>query len=306
MRLGLCLFFNYPFPKNFAVLRKLYEDYFDEVRFIQPMVMSPDKDSFTVYRAAFNFSGFFSDARHFLAGMNCDAIVFAGDDCLINREVVGRQFLGTFGTPSKDFDIFTTRLLPFSGENWWMNTQKVRALGRIFGNSGFFDQHINEWRNYFPSYDWMEARLQHYNILNEPLKAPSSDQLLKLPKDHAFILEGFFQGKTSRAIPYPLTYGISDFFIVTSTALERFCHYAGLFATLNIFSEFSTPTAMIASNYQISQVFDVGKKVDWSFGNNQAVEHFVPRSYREVTDYLTSMGEDLLYKHPVKLSGVSI
>ena len=304
MRVGLCLFFNYPFPKNFPTLRKIYSEHFDEIRFIQPMVESSDTDVFTVYRAAFNFSGFFSDARHFLKEMNCDAIVFAGDDCVVNRELTGNKFESTFGDPSADFDMFITGLNQFSGPEWWKNTQKVRAVGRIFGQSGFFDQRIIKWQSYFPDKNWLESQLAAYGLNNDLLEAPTAEEMGTLPIDQAFILNGFFGGQKKRPIPYPLVYAISDFFIISASVLDKFCHNAGIFAALNVFSEFSVPTAMLCTGSHIKQARDVGLKVDWTFGNNPKAKHFVPLSLDEVNNFIDDMGDTLLYRHPVKLSSV--
>ncbi|WP_071675494.1 hypothetical protein [Nioella nitratireducens] len=304
MRIGLCLFFNYPFEKNFPILRRLYGDYFDEIRFIQPLVETSEKDAFTVYRAAFNFSGFFSDARQFIKEMNCDVVIFAGDDCIINRDVLGNRFEEVFGVPGDGFDMFVTKLWPFSANAWWKNMQKLRALGRLFGQGGIFDQRIQNWKSYFPQADELALRLESLGVVNGPIDAPPSDIVARMPLDQQAVIRGFFQGKGTCDLPYPLAYGISDFFIVGGHILDEFCHNAGLFAALNVFSEFSTPTALAATQGRLSQCPDLGLSVDWTYGNNPEKEFFVPQSFSEIDDFLNSMPKRLLYKHPVKLSTV--
>lgn len=304
MRIGICLFFNYPFEKNFPVLRRLYGDYFDEVRFIQPLIETSEKDAYTVYRAAFNFSGYFSDARQFINEMNCDVVIFAGDDCIVNRNILGERFVETFGVPGSEFDMFVTKIWPFSTDMWWRNTQRVRALGRLFGQGGVFDQRIQNWKSYFPPEDELALRLKNLGVVNDPIEAPPGDVLEKMPLDQQAVIRSFFRGAQTRKLPYPIAYGISDFFIVGAHVLDEFCHNAGLFAALNVFSEFSTPTALAATPGRLTQCTDLGLSVDWTFGNNTQKDFFVPQSFDEIDGFLHAMPGRLLYKHPVKLSAV--
>ncbi|RYD46263.1 MAG: hypothetical protein EOP85_07810, partial [Verrucomicrobiaceae bacterium] len=213
MKLGLCVFFNYAFPRNIPIWRELYGNIFADIIFIQPFTRSDDADVVTVYRASFNFAGYFSDARAALEAMDVDAVVFTGDDCILNPSLFGSDFSKNFRW-TDGVSAFIPELLPFAHANWWRNRHKISVLGRFVGNYGIYDQRIEGWERNLPDPAELTAKFSAAGQALGKLEIPPQEELSKLTGAQNEIMRRVFRGQPEAELPYPVSYAVSDFFIV--------------------------------------------------------------------------------------------
>ena len=119
-----------------------------------------------------------------------------------------------------------------------------------------------------------------------------------------------------KAAPYPLLCGYSDFFIVPGSVMERFLHYCGVFAALNIFAEAAIPTALTLAADKVVTELEIGE----FFGDSTALRHanaklhgiefwkpgeaeaFAADFGNEMSRLKVEFPPEALYVHPVKLS----
>lgn len=304
MKTALCLFFNYPFERNIPLLEELYSDTFDNIVHIQPMVCSKRENVHTVYRAAFNFGGFFADSRSFLEELDADYYIFAGDDCIINTRLFHKTFEQTFLKGEKQITAFIPQLLKFANGNEWKAPHKINTLARFVNGYGLYDQRIEGWNSFLPDPEIIKKAAERLGVHSETLRQPPEDDYRTLTPSQREVLHRLMGGKLEAPLPYPLVYAVSDFFIVSRHQLSEFCHNVGLLATMNIFPEVSVPTALLSLNGPILQAKDLSLKFEWTWGRNQDVEHFVPTSMDELRNFIAQMEDHTLFRHPIKLSKV--
>ena len=64
-------------------------------------------------------------------------------------------------------------------------------------------------------------------------------------------LKYLIKTKFKRYVHLPLIEGYSDFIIVPSQSLKRFCHYCGIFSAMNIWVDAAIATALVLSSDKI-------------------------------------------------------
>jgi hypothetical protein len=112
------------------------------------------------------------------------------------------------------------------------------------------------------------------------------------------ILEGLFSRRGDRnlvELPYPFCFGLGDFFAVGGDLLEEVAHMLGVFAAAETFVETAVATSLAVASDRVVQQQDVGLTCDWRWGEG-----------RELSDPAALMErfrEDLLFVHPIKISG---
>lgn len=306
MKTALCLFFNYPFEKNIPVLEELYTNTFDHIVHIQPMVRSERENVYTVYRAAFNFGGFFCDSKAFLESLDADYFVFAGDDCILNTRLFGANFEKTFLSGELEMGAFIPQVLSFAKGKEWLQIHKMNSLARFINGYGLYDQRIEGWHSFLPDPEQIRQAAKRLEVYSPTLHRPPADEVEKLSPGHCEVINRLMGSKAEVPIPYPLVYAVSDFFVIPRKHLNTFCHNVGLLATMNVFPEVSVPTALLTLPGSIVQAKDIGVDYEWTWGRNQEVQHFVPTSLDEVRDFIANMGNKTLFRHPVKLSKINL
>ena len=305
MSVAACFFFNYPFARNIPVLREIYEGEFDEVMFIQPLEVSDDPSVCTVFQAAFNFAGFFWQARHEIMALESEYIFFISDDCILNPRHI--ELFRSAGDRVASVDTFIPQLLPLANETWSRNNHKVASLARFAGNYGLYDQRIENWAQYLPDAVEFERKISELGIPPQTLAYPNDEDMARLsPAQKEVVGRLFGKQREPVSLPYPIISAVSDFFIVKKNSVSRFLEMCGRFSAMNIFSEMATPMALAATGGSLSQCKNFGWSFDWTFGRNSAVEHFTPTEISEIQDLRGGMDKNNLLKHPVKLSKVLV
>jgi hypothetical protein len=300
----LCVFFNYPYPANIEVWDKLYSSVFDQIIYVQPFIKSDMNNVYTVYRAAFNFGGYFSDISHILDEIDTDVIIFCGDDCLINPDMFSSEFEDTF-TGFDRKSVFLPQFLNYGNEGWFNNPHKRNTLGRFINGYGAYDQRVEGWRSYLPEDNYLLNNLKKLGFSTD-LNRPSNEFYKTLSPTHQEIINITFQKQDRVQLPYPLVYGVSDFFMIGKDLVSDFCSNVGAFASLNVFPEVAVPTALLTLDANIIQANSLNLKYRWTYGRNDKVSHFVPTNIDEIKREMSSMESNELFIHPVKMSKVKL
>jgi hypothetical protein len=100
--------------------------------------------------------------------------------------------------------------------------------------------------------------------------------------------------------PYPLAWGMSDFFAVRADAMAQFVRYAGVFAALDVFVEVAIPTALIYACADLRLCAEPWH-YDWKY--TPLGRQADPVIWRDV---LAKFDDHMLFVHPVKLSAIPI
>lgn len=306
MKTALCLFFNYPFERNIPILEALYAGTFDQIVHIQPLVQSERPNVHTVYRAAFNFGGFFADSKAFLESVDADYYVFAGDDCVVNTRLFDKGLKENLLGARQEFTAFIPKLLKFSNGNEWNNPHKINALARFVSGYGLYDQRIEGWQGFLPDPHPIEEAARRLRVDSSSIQRPPEKDIELLAPAQREVLRRLLGSNPTAPMPYPLVYAVSDFFVVSRKHLSTFCHNVGLLASMNIFPEVAVPTALLTLPGPIVQANELGLTFEWTWGRNQDAEHFVPTTVAEVRNFIAGMKDNTLFRHPIKLSKVSL
>ena len=99
----------------------------------------------------------------------------------------------------------------------------------------------------------------------------------------------------------PLIEGYSDFIIVPSQSLERFCHYCGIFSAMNIWVDAAIATALVLSSDKIRTEKDHSYKGTEIWNENE-LKLKTERSKNKLDRTSKLFDKDEFYIHPIKLS----
>jgi hypothetical protein len=161
-----------------------------------------------------------------------------------------------------------------------------------------------------PTAEQAAKLLERHGIVGVPFRF---EQLWKLPEgwrqwlcrtwnDPTFVVR-FLSSRlrgTTYALPYPLTRGYSDVFIVEASAMRTFVQYCGIFAATGLWVEHAIPTALALSTDLITESREakVRGRALWTkeeLAELQAYEGSLKALYEDFPP-------DRMYLHPVKLS----
>jgi hypothetical protein len=319
----LVIIFNHPYPSNIAKLKQIYARRFARVVFLLPLEEMNDPDVYTVYRGSYSFQGFIADAQQFLSSIDADFFVFAGDDLLINpnfdeRKIYDRLRVDKFDGYIPQFRSLSLQSVKIgdgvdaSGTNWggdgrglWFWTERV--LSRIYPQKpGLFGAGCESAWRYLPARKEALDKFAAFgiNTLVSPKARPASSPVRQYASRVLHSIKSKLRGNTDpwqqQDLPYPLAYGISDFFVVRRDALTRFSRYCGVLAALDIFVEAAIPTALLLACDQLGTGSDTSLRCKWTFTPSN-----VSNGAQTTLDYASICREfedDLLFIHPVKFS----
>jgi hypothetical protein len=328
----LVIIFNHPYPANVGKLKQIYASRFARVIFLMPLEQMNDADVFTVYRGAYTFHGFIADAWRLLSTIDAEFFVFAGDDVLINpafgeRELYERLYVDRFdgyiphfrslsvqsAQVGKNFDDETANLAAEAGDLWFWTERVLSrmhpAMSVLFGSGC-----AAAWR-YLPSSKEALNRFAAFGMaaLTSPDNAPEAPEnfALRLARRTRRAIRSRLCGsqrdplaRLRQDLPYPMAYGVSDFFVVRSDALMKFSRYCGTLAALDIFVEAAIPTALVLACDKLGTGSDTSLHCRWTWtGSNVHV------GVQAAADYATicrEFDDHLLFIHPVKFSQIAM
>jgi hypothetical protein len=208
-----------------------------------------------------------------------------------------------------------------SGTNWggegrglWTWTERVLSRVHALRPDLFCSGCEAAWR-YLPSREDALSRFRMFGMSSmasprdTPTAASSQNLVLRLARRAGravkYTLFGSgFAAWYQRDLPYPLAYGISDFFVVRKSAAEKFSTYCGALAALDVFVEAAVPTALVLACDKLGTGDDTSLKCKWTWSGSG-----VSIGSQAAFDYSTicqEFDENLLFIHPVKFSQVAV
>lgn len=289
----LVIVFNHPYPQNIGKLRKIYRERFSDIVFLMPNARTDDPDCFTGYRGSYCYHGLIADARDFLINRAADAYLFAADDALLNPQITERKAISALRLDKHDAFVPEIRFL--AGERIvdgqamasgaatdWIWTERV--LTRLDSRDSLFGAGAEGYLQQLPTRQAAFDKFRQYGNVSTQIR---------LPRPRVTGLAPEYD------LPFPMAYGLCDVFSIRSQSFDRFAHYVGILAALDIFVEVAIPTALILATDRIATAADAGWTYSWGRGMD--------------TSRVTGIGEleqmfppHELFVHPVKLSGMPV
>ena len=109
------------------------------------------------------------------------------------------------------------------------------------------------------------------------------------------------KSKFKRYVHFPLIEGYSDFIIVPSQSLKRFCHFCGIFSAMNIWVDAAIATALVLSSDKIGMEKDHSYKGTEIWNENE-LRLKTAGSKNKLEQITKLFDDDEFYIHPIKFS----
>ena len=249
----LVVVYNHNYPANLPKIEHIYAKRFSRIYHLMPFYF-PDKSVdaelakriIPVFDNSYYFQGFMAAGYNTYRHEDASHYVFVADDLILNTEINEDNYADFFELGAKDSFVQNVYDIPqpFSDERWdhgWraftfspnasglQETHKLPSMEEAIGkfkSLGYATQYVNEGG-------------QKSHFLVKLLNAI----YWRFPRSQHFIQ--WFNRIYKFKLSYPLVKGRSDLTIVPHNKIEKFCHYCGIFAGLNLFIEIAIPTTLV-------------------------------------------------------------
>lgn len=302
--------FNHKYEENVAKLDEIYGDRFRHRQFVMPFGTSPDPRVIAVHESSWRFSGHVAQAGGRLErDEGITHYAFIADDLIVNPRFDETSLLTALDLGRGSG--FIKSLTPADTVRYrWPWAGEAAMCIRKFGR-GF------DWRSELPPASEAQARFEAMGLRFVTPVPRSVDELwfgLIGGARRSLWTHAMGLGVTGRRSDYPILAGYADFFIVPAEALDRFVHYCGVFAAMNVFAEVAVPTALalavddLRTELPLGHFFmtppppRTGKLRGVEFWNGQDAEQFADSLGKKPARLAQEFPHDWLYAHPVKLS----
>lgn len=316
-RVCLCILFNHPYLANLPILRRIYSDRFQNVRFLVPLARVEDEDVITVYRGSFAHNAYAVDAWPELRTIDCDHYLFVHDDVLISPGINETNLLEVLGMRSQDEGYIPhIQAMPrsirtwghFAGPLWrlihsrnFLSGTGVDSLGTVLAQLPPVDEAMRKLSRFGAERETvLELRppgdpldhLQHFTSFG----AHSVEREDAFREHYLRMLFNTEGGEGELTLPYPFVISgpSGDFYVVPKTAMPSFIHISGVLAAAGMFVEVAAPTALALACERVRTAAGAPVRFEWSM------------SWLTPEAVLADMRADpaLVSAHPVKLSMV--
>jgi hypothetical protein len=276
MTTGLCVIFNHPFKEQLPLLRELYGQRFEKLLFLHPLDRAASApDVHVAYTGSFTFDAMIVSARERIlqAFADCDFVLFAHNDLLLNPEISAKTFSKQYqGEPGT---ILTAGIASLSSAlNTW--SWGFRAATNWLTPRSLFAGGAELAKSFLPSRDEAQARARALGLNDTTALVPASEQeLAKLPPVFRTIHESIFTVRAADGSPqpvdlgYPLFTGYSDFFAIPVPMLAEWFDNLGPLSAMLIFAEVAIPTAHVLTAKRMISLRDLGRAGQMLWGNER-------------------------------------
>lgn len=306
-KLQLVFIFNHRFEQNIPRLESFYGERFSRRKYIVPFVRTGQPDVIPVYENGPTFSGHIAQAAHGYLDGEVSHYVFLADDLILNPGLNETNLLSTLAL--RESEGYIKCLSP--ADEWaykWANS--VRGFYSM-ADPGF------DPRAELPAAQQAKEKFAAMGLATGVPRPRSLGDIRYTLWSVRLGLVRFAQGFVvmGRQPKYPLLAGYSDFIVVPAVSIERFVHYCGVFAAMNMFAELAVPTALALACDSVRTELRMGDfftdpsalpaagirmrgKELW---NEEIAEFSEPLAY-SWKRLIDTFPPDRLYVHPVKLS----
>lgn len=304
--------FNHRFERNLDTLDRIYAERFPLRRYIMPFARSERHDVIRVRETSWHFSGHLAQAADKFIVPDVSHYIFISDDLIVNPKLSAANIVDQLGLVPGQGYIKSLASLDALRYSWFRSLEATIKLRRY--GLGF------DYRAELPAAEDAQAKFERLGIkFSKPrvrTRKEADFALRKLAKGAGYLSIPWamrFRGKRS---DYPLLGGYSDFLVVPADAIERFAHYCGVFAALDLFAEVAVPTALalacddVLTELRPGEGFNQGSHhrrtgFAWTgmeFWKPEETPAFAARFDSRLERLLAEFPSDWLYVHPVKLS----
>ncbi len=308
---ALIVIFNHKFEKNLKKLRKIYSNKFENMYFLMPFYRGEEKDVISVYENSYNFHGYFPQGLNKFYEENFNNYIFIADDLLLNPKLTSNNIIKELNLCNNSG--YIKNISPLSDYYiQWLHYHKVLDA---FEYQGF------DFLKELPDSEEINKSLLKYGIIHSNIKISNFKDwngnlnYKDIIKNWGFYKEFIFLMR-KKTLPYPFLASYSDFFIVPKIAIEKFCHYCGIFAAINLFAEISIPTALFLSCPKIMTELEIGENFITGTSKKNEYAKWYGKEIWDLNSVIlledqyknslvllqNSFPENLLYIHPVKIS----
>ena len=266
----LIVLFNHNYEKNIDIIKTIYKERFDTIRFIMPFYYGNDPDVIGVYGNSFVFHTYIAQAKEKLYELEGDDFLIIGDDLLLNPNINQFNIHEKMNIPGGAFYIDEVENVSSCQYN-----RPLLESSRFSPQPPGLDSSANR---YIPSFEQAFDRLKEKNLIDEVSLCKWNPFY---PCFESFTFKNLYKNyKIFKAriwhflkvvqyklkpvkMPYPFVFAYSDILLIPKTELIRWCRYLEVFATWNMFVEMAIPTAMhllpdVSISYAKSHSFNHG------------------------------------------------
>ena len=301
-KIAFLIIYNHRFDKNIPVLDKLFEGKFSHIYHIVPFYDGDRENVLPVYESSYYFSGYVSQALTQLKNESFTHYVFTSDDLMLNPRLNEDNILDEIGIGidesymprfrqiddvewPRTLDAMTYKLYGLGAEVEKILPTKEEAEKILkekevaFFSALSYKKAFKTFRKYYnKTYNWYLPTGFLVSALKKLVKAPLSDY----------------------SFNYPMVGGYNDFFILPASCIKKFSLYCGAFAASKLFVEVALPTAMVLASNRVRTASDTKLKCgDLWLDDIKKLEN---KYNFDIEALMKDFPEDILYKHPVKLS----
>lgn len=302
--------FNHKYERNVEKLEALYADRFPIRKYLMPFADRPDARVLRVYELSWNFSGHIAQAAPGYIDPAISHYAFIADDLVLNPTLDGAGLVAALGLDARSGYIKSLASADSLRFRWAWSGESAMSL-RKFGR-GF------DYKAELPPAAEARARFEALGVeFPRPLPRSAKDVIynfVKLPRKAPWAF-AMGLGTFGARAEYPLLAGYADLVVVPACAIERFVHYCGVFAAMNLFAEVAVPTALALACDRVVTELPINAHFyneprrnpelalrGVEFWDPAEAEGFAARMGSDLARLRAEFPRDWLYAHPVKLS----
>ena len=293
-KICLSFIFNHQYEKNIPKLKEIYRERFSTIKYLSPFsTYNDNRDVIPIYETSINFQGYIAQSFKYLPS-NYDYYIFCADDLLLNPDFNENNIVDKLKCK---------------------NTSYIKYLNPIWEHSFTWHKFVecNSYPNEGCNVDYpslMPSRvelLEKYKDFGIEYRNINSRNFVGI-HDKSITWERIWRGlkyliktKCKRYVHFPLIEGYSDFIIIPSQSLKRFCHYCGIFSAMNIWVDAAIATAMVLSSDEIRTEKDHAYRGTEIWNEDKLISK--TSSSKNKLDQINKLfDKDEFYIHPIKLS----
>ena len=293
-KICLSFIFNHQYEKNIPKLREIYGTRFSTIRYLSPFsTYCNDHEIIPIYESSINFQGYIAQSLKYLP-IDCDYYIFCADDLLLNPDFTENNILKRLNCQKSSY-------IKYLNPIW----EHSFAWHKFIECNSYPNEGCNiDYPSLLPTRCELIDKYKDFGIKYRNINLRNFKGIY----DRTITWERLWCGlkyliktKYKRYIHLPLIEGYSDFIIIPTQSLKSFCHYCGIFSSMNIWVDAAIATAMVLSSDKIITEKDHSYK-GTEIWNDHELTVKTANSKNKLDQISNIFEENELYIHPIKLS----
>jgi hypothetical protein len=299
-KIALFVIYNHRYDKNIPKVENLYKGKFSHIYHLVPFYEGEQENVLPVYESSYQFQSYISQAYQQIRKRHEQYTHYfvVSDDALMNPSINETNLFEFL-----NIDEQTCYIKNFSDIRQKLPWSQVYVplLYRV-------KQKGVEVVDILPDYQQASLKFKQHNLdIPDKVKysrlwlyvlwylwmlwARNVIRSLKMAIKYTF---------RRRKIAYPLVWGGSDYLLMPSFVMPKFCTYCGAFAATGLFVEYAIPTALVFSANKIATEQMIGKQA--IFNDEKKIREFENTYNFNLEQLIRNFPEKVTFIHPVKLS----